>query len=405
MNLSEIREQRAGKVAEMRGLLATAEAAKRSLTADEQSKFDTLKTAVTDLEAAEARAQFLADQERNMTGEPVHGDNAGNLESRVSLLAVLRSQVEGRALPGAEAEMHAELERRHGPAKHGGILLPLSAFERRATTTANAGELVGTVHRPDLYIGPLRNSLLVKALGVRTLSGLVGNVSIPKAGTGLAVGWVTEGQALPESDMDFESVTLTPHHVGGITEMSRQLIQQSSPAIEDLVRDDLSFAIAQAVDRAIIAGTGANGQPLGIINRDGVQEAELPASWADVLAIEQMLAAINVNPTGWYTSPGVLTGLRGILKASTAGSDYIATARTIGELPVASTNAAPADTAILGDWTQVLLGQWGAVEILVNPFAEAPYRRGGVLVRAMAAVDVAVRHEEAFVVATDAGTP
>lgn len=405
MRLSEIREARASKIAEARNLLSVAERENRQLTADESARFDAIKGEITALEAAEQRQQFLDDAERRAPGTVVNGgDNFANLESRVSLLSVLRAGMEGRALTGAEAEVHAELERRHGAPKHGGILVPLSTFERRANTTGTAGELVGTDHRADMFIGPLRNSLLVRSLGVRTLSGLTGNVSIPKAGAGLTVGWVTEGQALPESDMDFESVTLTPHHVGGITELSRQLIQQSSPAVEDLARDDLSFAIAQAVDRAIIAGTGTGGQPLGIVNMPGVLTAELPATWADVLAIEQQLAALNVNPTGWYTSPGVLTNLRGILKAASAGSDYIATAKTIGELPVASSNAAPAETAILGDWTQVLLGQWGAVELLVNPYAEAPYRRGGVLVRAFATVDVAVRHEEAFVVAT-AGAP
>lgn len=405
-SITAIREQRTAKVAEARTLLSLAERENRSLTADESAKFDAAKAEIETLEAAEQRQQFLDDAERRQTGVVVNrnGDTAADLEQRVSLLTVLRAGMEGRALVGAEKEMHDELERRHGTAKHGGILVPLAAFEKRANTTATAGELVGTDHRADQYIGPLRNSLLVQRLGVRTLSGLTGNVSIPKAGAGLSAGWVTEGQALPESDMDFDSVTLTPHHVGGITEMSRQLIQQSAPAIEGLVRDDLSFAVAQAVDAAIIAGTGTGGQPLGIINRTGVQEADLPATWADVLDIEQMLAAINVNPTGWYTTPAVLTALRKILKASTAGSDYIATATSIGELPVASSNAAPASTAILGDWSQVLLGQWGAVEILVNPYAETPYRRGGVLVRAMSTVDVAVRHEEAFVVATE-GTP
>ncbi|MEN1957219.1 phage major capsid protein [Luteimonas changyuni] len=401
MTLSEIRQRKAAKVAEQRAMLAKATTENRALTADEAAAFDAIKAIILELEGAESRQQFMDDQERRAAGTPVTtGNGHDNPEQRVSLLNVLRAGMEGRSLTGAEAEAHAELERRHGSAKHGGILVPLSAFERRATTTGTAGGLVGTQHRPQDFIGPLRNSLLVRALGVRTLSDLTGNVSIPKAGTGVSVGWVTEGQALPEADMEFESVALTPHHVGGITELSRQLIQQSSPAVEDLARDDLSFAIAQAVDRAIIAGTGANGQPLGIINRAGVQEADLPATWADVLAIEQMLAALNVNPSGWYTSPGVLTALRGVLKAASAGSDYIATAKTIGELPVASSNAAPADTAILGDWSQVILGQWGAVEILVNPFAEAPYRRGGVLVRAFATVDVAVRHEEAFVIAT-----
>lgn len=399
MSIIRIREAKASKTAEARALLAKAESENRSLTAEESAGFDKLKAEISDLEAQESRAQFLDDAERRQSGTVVTGgDNFGDLERRVSLLSVLQAGMEGRALNGAEAEVHAELERRHGKGKHGGILVPLSAFERRANTTTSADDLVGTDHRADQFIGPLRNSLLVKALGVRTLSGLVGNVSIPKHGTGLTAGWVEEGEALSESSMTFASVTLSPKHVGGITEMSRQLILQSAPAIEGLVRDDLSFAIAAAVDAAIIAGSGEDGEPEGIIGRTDVQTEVMPASWADVLDIEQMLAAVNVTPSGWYTTPAVQTALRKILKASTAGSDFIATARTIGELPSATSNAAPADTAILGDWSQILLGQWGAVELLVNPYAEAPYRRGGVLVRAFSTVDVAIRHEKAFVV-------
>ena len=406
MTLANIREQRTAKVAEARQLVDVATAENRQLTADEAARFDAIKAEITGLDAAEQRQSFLDTAERRATGSIVTGtgDTLAGLESRVSLLSVLRAGMEGRALTGPEAEVHAEMERRHGKAKHGGILVPLSALERRApNTTAPAPELVGTDHRADQYIGPLRDSILVQRLGVRTLSGLVGNVSIPKAGAGLTAGWVAEGSALNESDMDFESVTLTPRHVGGITEMSRQLIQQSAPAIEGLVRDDLSFAVAAAIDAAIIAGTGASGQPLGILGRTGsngeVQGDSLPASWGDILDIEQMLAGVNVTPTGWYTSPDVLTALRKILKAPAAGSDFIATASSIGDLPAAASNAAPANTAILGDWSQVLLGQWGAVELLVNPYAEVPYRRGGVLVRAFSTIDVAFRHEKAFVVA------
>ena len=405
MSLKSIRERKTAKVGEARALVAKAEGESRALTTEESTTFDALRSEITELETQERRAEWLADLDRNANGTVVHGNGERDLEQRVSLLSVLRAGMEGRALTGAEAEMHAELQRRHGTPKHGGILVPLSAFEKRANTTTTAPELVGTDHRADLYIGPLRDSLLVRQLGVRTLTGLVGNVSIPKAGAGLSAGWVPEGTALPESDMDFDAVTLTPHHVGGITEMSRQLIQQSAPDIEDLVRQDLSYAVAHEIDAAIIAGSGTGGEPLGLLGRTGsngdVQTDSIPASWADVLDIEQLLAAVNVNPTGWYTSPAVLTGLRKILKAPTAGSGYIAERGRIGDLPAASSNAAPTDVAILGDWSQVLLGQWGAVEILVNPFAEAPYRRGGVLVRAFSTVDVAIRHEQAFVVAAE----
>lgn len=400
MNLREIRERKAAKVAEARALVATAEKEQRSLSADESAKFDAIKAEITALEADEGRAAFLSEQEREQRGTPVHGDTRGNLEQRVSLLRVLQAGMEGRPLDGAEAEYHAEAERRAGR-KVTGILVPLAALERRATDTATAGELVGTDHRGDQYIGPLRDSLLIRSMGLRVLSGLRGNVSIPKHGTGLSAGWVLEGEALSESSMTFDSVTLTPHHVGGISEMSRQLLQQSDPSIERLVREDLSFAIAAEVDRAIVAGDGVK-EPLGIINRTGVQTAlALPADWADVLAMEQQLNALNITPTGWYTTPGVMSTLRGTLKEAGLPG-YVGEGGKIGDLPAHVSNAAPSATAILGDWSQIILGQWGDVEILVNPYAETAYRRGGVLVRAMMTVDVGVRHEQAFVVAPDA---
>lgn len=398
--LQAIREAKAAKVAEARSLVAKATAENRSLTADESNGFDALKREITDLEGEEQRAAFLAEQERRSAGVVIAGNGSDNPEHRVSLLRVVRMLAEGRTLDGAEAEAATELQRRNGAPKHGGILVPLSALESRASTSATAGSLIPTEHRPDLMIAPLRASLAVKSLGVRTLTGLSGNVSIPRHG-GLSVGWVPEGGSLPESDLNADAITLTPRHVGGITELSRNLLIQGSPDVQKLVAADLSAAIGLAVDTAIIGGTGLAGQPQGIIGRAGVLTAVMPDTWGEVLAVEQQLRAGNVDPSGWYTSPAVMTTLRGTLKDATAGSDYIATLSTIGDLPAAASNAAPAGKAVLGDWSQVIVGQWGdAVEILVNPYSDAAYRRGGVLVRAFLSVDVGIRHNEAFVVAS-----
>ena len=176
MTLASIREQRAAAVSKAREILAGAERENRALSADESAKFDAAKAEITALEAAEQRQQFVDDAERRQTGVVVNrnGDTTADLEQRVSLLTVLRAGMEGRALVGPEAEIHAELERRHGKAKHGGVLVPLSAFEKRQNTTTTAPELIATQHRADQYIGPLRDSLLVQRLGVRTLSGLTG---------------------------------------------------------------------------------------------------------------------------------------------------------------------------------------------------------------------------------------
>lgn len=409
MKVADLREARALKVTEMRAMLQKAEQEKRSLTDAEKAAFDNLKGEVQTLEGDEQRAQFMADMERRQAGDPVADKPAAQLEQRVSLLRVLQAAMEGRALTGAEAEYAAETERRTGR-KAQGVFVPASLFEKRATLTTTTPELIGTDHRADQFIAPFRDALLARRLGVRVLSGLRGNISIPKYGTGLSVGWVAENQAVPESNLDMDSVTLSPKHAGGVTELSRQLIQQSDPSVEQLVRDDFAFMLAKAIDSALIKGGGAN-EPTGVLSTSGIQTANLATlNWANVSAMIGKLEAVNANvsSSAWLVSPAAAGALRTTLKSASAGANYLLENGRMGELPVYVTNqvpntggATPKNIAVLGDWSQVMLGIWSEIDILVNPYAETPYKKGNVLVRAMSTVDVAVRHPEAFVVAQD----
>ncbi|HET9048692.1 MAG TPA: phage major capsid protein [Chiayiivirga sp.] len=414
MQLSTIREARAAKVGEARSLLEAAEREGRQLTADEAKTFDGIKSAITDLEGQESRALFLAEAERRAAGTVVAGSGDGNfeqLERRVSLLKVLQAGMEGRALDGAEAEYNRELERRNGR-KAKGFYLPMRALENRINTTGSAADLVGTDHRGDQYIEPLRNALLARKLGVRVLSGLRGDVSIPKAGTSTVSGWVAENTALTPSDMTFGSVGLTPKHVGALSEMSRQLIQQSDPSIEALLRDDLAFGIAQAIDGALIHGGGAN-EPAGVISTLGTPNGTLAGpTWAQVLKIvEQVEEANALSPShAWLTNASGKAKLAATLKVSgDAGAGFLYEGGQLADRPVHVTEQLAGVTsssdnttaAIFGDWSQVLLGIWSELDILVNPFAEGAYSKGNVLIRAMATCDIAIRHPEAFVFADD----
>lgn len=412
MNLHAIREQRAAKVAEMRAILATAEAQKRALAADEQSKFDALKADVTGLEEQEARAQFLLDAERRMTGTPADGeqrDRAG-LESRVSLLRVLQAQTDQRALTGAEAEFAAEAERRSGR-KAQGVYVPMSLLEKRVQTTTTGNDLVGTDLRADQFISPLRASLMARRLGVRVLSGLSGNVAIPRQTATQTVGWVAENSNVSDGDLTFDTVSLAPKHAGGVTEMSRQLIQQSSPDIEQIVRDDIAYMLARAVDSALIVGGGSN-EPVGVLATSGIQTANLATlSWANVLAMAAKIELENaMSPsTCWLGSPEVKVKLASTTKVtSDAGAGFLLDGDRMVNMPAFFTTQVPRKTGspdklrlIYGDWSQVLLGIWSELDILVNPFDSTAYARGGVKLRAMATVDIGVRQPKAFVHAED----
>lgn len=173
------------------------------------------------------------------------------------------------------------------------------------------------------------------------------------------------------------------------------------------MRDDLSFQIAKAIDRAMIQGGGAN-EPDGITATLGAANGTLAGpTWAQVLEIIKDVEAANaLGAHGWLMGPAAKAKLRGTLKVSgDAGAGFLMDNGQLGGYNVTTSNFVPGDTGtsgvIFGDWSQALLGIWSELDLLVNPYESTAYARGGVMIRAMATVDCAVRHPEAFVWADD----
>ena len=412
MNLQAIREAKASKVAAARALVAKAEGEKRSLTAEESASFDTLKGEITALEADEARATFLADAERRQSGVVVSqgADSLAALEKRVNVLDAIAAQVDQRSVTGALAEFQQEAKRMGIEPRAGGLLVPSSIFEKRATqTTATSASIVPDDYRPQDFIGLLRNSLIVKQLGARVLTGLRGDTVLPKQTGASTAYWIAEGDALTESNTSYSSVRLEPKHVGALTALSRQLVQQSNPAIEQLVRDDFSQVVSLAVDKALLHGTAAAKQPVGILNVAGIQTGSLATlDWDAILALLEKLALENITPNAAIMHAKVATKLQGTLKDSVAGAEYLMQGGKLADLPAYSTNQLDAKTGtpatgrlILGDFTQLVIGEWGATEILANPYAAGYYEKGDIQLRILHTMDAVVRHPKAFVVADD----
>ena len=404
MKLHEIRQKKAAKVAEARTLLNTAEGENRSLNAAEQAAFDALKTAITDLEGQEQRAQFVEDAERRTAGEPVDKSRT-DLEGRISIVEAIAAHAENRSLTGALAEYNAEQKRQGVQAK--GVLIPQSLFEKRAAqTTTTAAGIVPEDFRADQFVGLLRNSMVVQSLGARVLPNLRGDVTIPRQATTSTAQWLAEGDALTDSGMTFNSIGLKPKHVGAITELSRQLLQQSNPSIEALVRDDFINVVSLAIDKALIHGNGVK-EPEGLLTAATGTGTLATLSWATVLTVLQGLALKNITPNAWLTHPKVATILRKTLREAGLPG-YLLDNGQLAGVPVAVTNqlaekaGAPAKgRMIVGDFSEMIVGTWGSVDILTNPYAEGPYSRGAVQVRILTTCDMVPRREDAFTVIED----
>lgn len=402
MQLHEIREQRAQKVAEARSLLAAANGA--NLTPEQQSKFDAIKGEITALESQEQRAQFIEDAERRSVGQPVD-KSRDELEGRISIVEAIAAHAEQRSLSGALAEYNQEQKRQGVQAK--GVLIPHSLFEQRAAqTTTTAAGIVPEDFKASEFVGLLRNSMVVRSLGARVLPNLRGDVVIPRQATTSTAQWLAEGDALTDSGMTFNTITLKPRHVGAITELSRQLLQQSNPAIEDLVRSDFINVVSLAIDKAMISGDGVK-EPEGLLTAATGTGTLATLDWEAVLTVLQGMAMKNIVPNAWLTHPEVATVLRSTLR-ETGLPGYLLDNGQLAGVPVAVTNqiakkaGSPATgRMVLGNFSEMFVGTWGSVDVVSNMYAEGPFSRGAVQVRILTTCDMVPRREDAFTVIDD----
>ena len=273
-------------------------------------------------------------------------------------------------------------------------------------TASAGGYLVGT--NVMSFIEMLRNRSVAMRLGATTMPGLVGSVSIPKQLTSSTAYWFAdETGTATESNLTFGQVTLVPKTVGGYVEISRQLLLQSTPNAEGIVNADLARVIGLAVDSAAIAGPGTAGQPTGVRNTSGFGTANpstgTAIGYADMIRFQTAVAASNAMMPGfgYVTTPtvaGILMGKPRFTNSDTpiwGGNILDGTlvgARAMASLQVGS------GTIIGGDWSQVIIGEWGVLEIEANPYAN--FQSGIVGVRALYTCDVGVRYPQAFAVGT-----
>jgi HK97 family phage major capsid protein len=267
------------------------------------------------------------------------------------------------------------------------------------------GYLIATDNLGGSFIDLLRNRTLLAQLGAVVLSGLQGNVTIPKQTAGGTAYWLAnDGTAITESQQTLGQLALAPKNVGAYTEVSRQLLLQSSPAIDSLVMNDLARVLGIAIDLAGFEGSGASGQPTGIANTAGIGSVTgTSIDYAKVLEFQTDVAGANALAAAcaYATTPAIAALLMQRMKATNTFSPLWEGSVLEGKMcgfRGASTLQLTAASMIFGDYSQVVVGEWGMLEIALNPYANFPAAISGI--RAIQTVDVGVRQAGAFSRAT-----
>lgn len=303
-----------------------------------------------------------------------------------------------------------------------GIMVPADVMRRDlvAGTPTAGGNTVATDLLASSFIELLRNRMALDKLGITVLSGLNGNVAIPRQSGGATAYWVAENNAPTESQQTIDQVTLTPKTVGAFTDISRRLLLQSSIDVEGFVRSDLATILALAIDSAGINGTGASNQPTGVLNTAGIGSVAggtngANVTWQNIIDLESAIATANadVGNMAYLTNAKQRGRMKSIQKVATYGDTFIwdgGTAPLNGYGAVIS-NQVPSNltkgtsngvcSAILfGAWNNLVMGLWGGLDLMVDPYTGST--AGTVRVVALQDVDFAVRHAESFAAMKDA---
>ncbi len=285
-------------------------------------------------------------------------------------------------------------------------------------TTTAGGYTVATELRG--FIDILRNAMVIDRAGATFMSGLVGNIAIPKQSVAGTAYWVAENAAPTESQQTLAQVTMSPKTVGAFTDISRQLLLQSSIDVQNWVTRDLATIVGLAIQQAAINGPGTGNAPTGILtavtaSQIGDTNGKAP-TWANIVGLEADVAANNadVGTLAYLTNAKVRGKLKVTEKFATSNGSPI---WVDGALPLNGyaghvTNAVPSNLTkgnqsassaiIFGDFASLLIGLWGATDILVDPYTGGA--AGTVRVRVLQSCDVALRHVESFATMIDALT-
>lgn len=317
---------------------------------------------------------------------------------RYSLTRAILGSLNGR-LDGIEAEASAEIEKRFGqPAA--GFYVPNDVLRGQRDLTAGGSDTGDKLVATNLgeFVPALDAEPVVVQLGARVMGGLSGNVSLPKGGTATAY-WVDENGAATESTMTLGQVTLSPKRVVGYSELSKQLIVQSDLSVEQIVRDDLNRQLANAIDKAAIQGSGSSNEPTGVTNHSDVNQVTPSGSshtLADVVSCEQEVEDDNAlaGSLGYLMTPSVKKNLK-TTSVDTGSGRFIMEGADLNGYRAASSTQVPANTLLFGDWSQLVIGEFGSgADVVVDQLSLAT--TGMVRITVSRLSDIALRHGQAF---------
>lgn len=390
-----LRQQRMTKLKAQEAIYKLATTENRDVTADEQKQLDDLDAEVESLdgeintaEAHEARQIRIAEMNGTIVGGASAGEERelGQIAQRYSFLTAARAASRGTALTGVEREMNEEALR-----EAESMSLTFNNTERsfsipstmvRATSqtvTQDGGQFGGAlVTQENRVVEGFIPRLFLEEAGATMMTGLVGNVGLPKF-SDYEYKWLDEMEEIVLEAEKIGGPVLKPKRAGAGISISNQLLMQTSEGVENILYNKLREASARALNQAALNGAGGKA-PLGLLNMPGVQlskaVAEEAVSHEAIIELWKLVAASNANVgNATYIMNSLLAGAMMVAKKDAGSGRFLMESGMINGSKTIVTNLvetlAGTEPLIYGDFSELYIGQWGGVNFVADPITGA----------------------------------
>lgn len=380
MDSLEILDRKEQLRAELNSMLDNAEKEQRKLTEDETTRFEALNTEIRNLDIQIIDIKKETKEVRKM--------------GKFSLLKAINDIANNRQLDERALEVVNQgitEMRKAGQNYSGQIQLPL---EERATVQASVeGQGAETVAEDLLNIlEPLRAKLVLAQAGASYMTGLVGNISIP-AYSGSQVTWEGETASAKDGAGTFTEVKLEPHRLTAYIDLSKQFLIQDSVSAEEMLKRDIVNAIANKLEATILGSETIVNAPEGLLN--GVVADSEAITYEDIVAMETELEEANVRgDIKFVVSPSAKAKLK-TTKLDAGSGKFAMEGNEVNGYPVLCTSAVAGKGVIYGNFNDLVIGQWGGIDLTVDPYTQAANGKVRLVINAY--FDAKPRRAESFV--------
>ena len=373
VSITELKDEKAQLSARSKEIIGTAKEGKRMFNESESEELANIQSRMAEInieieeKIEESRQKPVKREEKKM--------------ANFSLRKAIVAQMTGKGQAAAEQNVIEEgikLNTRSGvEMTEGSLVIPMS-YRSALTAGADNGVLVDEDKQEMLF--PLQNKLVLAQAGARFMTGLTGNIVWPKA-TGANVYWEGETADAKDGAPTFgKSASFSPKRLTAYVDISKQLLIQENRDVEGIIRQLITDAIAQKLESTAFGADGEDEDiPNGIFA--AVEATAGTFDWATIVGLETQVDVANatMGNLAYIMHPSLVGKAKTKVKDASGAGGFVFGNDGAGMMngyKVLRTNnvggsAIDGYNVVYGNWNDYFIGQWGSIEILVDPYTQA----------------------------------